>query len=92
MAKFQLRRRLRDAYRFPGFVPAMIIRGVFGNPQARVLSLKRRQKKPPVAFAAAGTAATTTESFRLRATYPVAICTSTWSWKCGAWTVAGAAK
>src|ERR1022692_5278846 len=39
MPKFTLRRDLRDAYRFPGFVPARIIRGVFGSPQARVVSL-----------------------------------------------------
>ena len=44
MPKLRLRRNLRDAYRFPGFVPAMIIRGVFGNPQARVVSLQCRQK------------------------------------------------
>jgi hypothetical protein len=91
MPKLRLRRNLRDAYRFPGFVPAMIIRGVFGNPQARVVSLQRRQKKQPVESVAAGTAATTTASFRWCAIYPVATCASTWSWKCGAWTVAGAA-
>ena len=50
----------------------MIIRGVFGNPQARVVSLKRRQKKQPAESAAAGTEATTTESFRWCETYPVA--------------------
>jgi hypothetical protein len=44
MHKLRLRRQLRDAYRFPGFVPAIIILGVFGDPQARVVSLKRRQK------------------------------------------------
>jgi hypothetical protein len=64
MLKLRLRRSLRDAYRFPGFVPAQIIHGIFGNPQARVVSLKRRQKKLPAGFAGVGTQATTTESFR----------------------------
>ena len=92
MAKLRLRRNLREAYRFPGFVPARSIRGVFGNPQARVVSLKRRQKKQPAESAGAGTETTTTESSRGCETYPVATCKSTWSWKCDAWTVEVAAK
>jgi len=44
MPKLRLRRNFRDAYRFPGFVPAMLIRGVFGHPQARGVSLQRRKK------------------------------------------------
>jgi len=39
------KRELRDAYRFPGFVPRHLIRGIFGDPQARVVSLTRRAKK-----------------------------------------------
>jgi len=92
MAKLRRRQTLRDAYRFPGFVPEMIVHGVFGRPHIRVVSLKRRQKKQPAASVAAGTAATTTESSRWCETYPVAAWTSTWSWKCGAWTVEDAAK
>lgn len=37
------RRELRDAYRFPGFVPNPTVVGVFGDPRARV-SLTRRAK------------------------------------------------
>jgi hypothetical protein len=44
MSKSPLRRSLRDAYCFPGFVPGLLVRGVFGNPLARVISLVRRQK------------------------------------------------
>jgi hypothetical protein len=83
MSKFRLRRSLRDAYRFPGFVPALIIHGVFGDPQVRVLSLKRRQKKPRAESVAAGIAVTTIESSKWCEIYLVAICASTWSWKCG---------
>jgi len=54
---------LRDAYRFAGFVPAAIVRGVFGDPQVRVLTLRRRQKKQPVEFVAVGTAAFTIRNF-----------------------------
>jgi hypothetical protein len=64
MAKLRRCRTLRDAYRFPGFVPAMIVHGMFGIPLTRIVSLKRRQKKQPAASAASGTTVTTTESLR----------------------------
>src|SRR3989337_128904 len=38
-------RRLHDAYRFPGFRPASTVRGIFGDPKARILRLKRRGEK-----------------------------------------------
>ena len=38
------RRRLWDAYCFPGFWPEPTVRGIFGDPKARVISLKRRSK------------------------------------------------
>jgi hypothetical protein len=43
------RRRLRDAYRFKGFSPQDgKLRGIFGEPQARILPMKRRSKKHAV--------------------------------------------
>ncbi len=42
MANFK---RLRDLYRFPGFVPLPTIQGVFGDPRAVVITLRRRRKK-----------------------------------------------
>jgi hypothetical protein len=36
------RRRLQDAYRFPGFQPLATARGVFGDPQVRIAQLVRR--------------------------------------------------
>ncbi len=53
MPKLLHDRALRDAYRFAGFVPASTVRGVFGKPQVRVLTL-RRQKKRTAAFVALG--------------------------------------
>jgi len=43
MASFS---RLHDLYSLPGFVPAATIRGVFGDPYAVVITLRRRRKKP----------------------------------------------
>ena len=42
---------LRDAYRHPGFVPAMTVRVEPGAPADYVLSLTRRQKKRSAASA-----------------------------------------
>jgi len=42
MAKFK---QLRDVYRFPGFVPQANVRGLFGDPLAVVITLRRRRKK-----------------------------------------------
>jgi hypothetical protein len=41
-------RRLDDAFRFPGFRPEATVRGIFGDPKARILRLLRRGKKRPV--------------------------------------------
>src|ERR1019366_2110892 len=83
MSRLRLRRQLRDAYRFPGFVPLPITRGTFGDPHARVVSLKRREKKQPAAFVVDGTEVTTMPGFKWCETYPVAAYVSTWRWKCG---------
>lgn len=37
--------QLRDLYRFPGFVPDTHIRGVFGDPYAVAVPLRRLRKK-----------------------------------------------
>src|ERR1700726_2074360 len=38
-------RRLSDGYSFAGFCARAIVRGVFGNPDVRIVSLERRSKK-----------------------------------------------
>ena len=44
-------KRLLDEYRFPGFRPVAEIKGKFGDSKARIIPLKRRQKKQRVAVA-----------------------------------------
>jgi len=82
MSKLPHRPRLADAYRFPGFVPASTVRGVFGDPWVRIVTLRRSQKKRPVAFVADGIGASTTRSFAWSATCPVVGIASTWSCRC----------
>jgi len=45
MATLRKHKRLLDAYRFAGFRPSDEVRGVFGDPMARVITLVRRSKK-----------------------------------------------
>ena len=45
MAK--VRRQLRDAYRFPGFVPLAEVQGTFRFPKARLVRVRRRRKEQP---------------------------------------------
>jgi transposase len=37
-------RRLWDTYSFAGFRPQPTVRGIFGDPKARIIALKRRSK------------------------------------------------
>src|SRR5215469_3377125 len=80
MAKSTKRtRRLGDTYAFEGLRPSPIVRGVFGDPKARVISLVRRSKKRCVA--AAGKCiefGTTAESARFEICH-AAIRGCTWS-------------
>jgi hypothetical protein len=39
------KRRLWDVYALPGFRPEATLRGVFGDPKARIIKLRRRSKK-----------------------------------------------
>ena len=51
MATSSKYKRLLDAYTFPGFRPLSKVRGVFGDPKARVITLVRRSKKLSVVHA-----------------------------------------
>jgi hypothetical protein len=44
-------RRLRDVYRFPGFVPSASVRGFPGDDGAIIVALRRRRKKHAAANA-----------------------------------------
>ena len=70
-------RRLWDAYRFAGFRPSPTGIGIFGDPQARILTLTRRSKKRPVGPAGGCNANGTTASGAGYGISPVATCAST---------------
>jgi hypothetical protein len=59
MAHRPKRRRLADGYTFPGFRALATVRGVFGDPRVRVITLVRRSKKRSAAHAVVCTAAGT---------------------------------
>jgi hypothetical protein len=53
-------RRLSDGYSFAGFCARTAVRGVFGDPDVRIVRLERRSKKRFAAVAGgSGTAGTT---------------------------------
>jgi len=82
--------RLPDAYRFPGFFPELIVRGLFGDPKARIVSLRRRRKKRPAAPVGTPFEAVTTAKCVGPATCLVATRAFTWSSKSDGYTVHGA--
>ena len=67
--------------RFRGFRPGKTVKGVFGDPQARVITLARRSKKRPVALVAKCIPAGTTGRCGESATCPVLTCAFTWTSK-----------
>jgi transposase len=58
------RRELRDAYRFPGFTPQRTVVGIFGDPQARIVTLTRRARKQSAARVVRQSARGTNRKFR----------------------------
>jgi hypothetical protein len=88
MAKLK---RLQDIYRFPGFTPRAEIRGVFGDPRAVVITLRRRRKKRDVGSAGAGAVRSTTNDRGASATSPAATDVSTSTSQCAGSTAAGVA-
>ena len=74
-------RRLQDGYWFAGLRPLATVRGVFGDPRARIVVLVRRRKKRHAASVGGGTAASTTGDAVWFGTCRVAIVASTWTWK-----------
>jgi hypothetical protein len=65
-------KRLQDVYRFPGFVPLAGVRGIFGDPWAVVITLRRRRKKRAAGCAGAVLARSTTNGRVASATSLVA--------------------
>ncbi len=72
---------LYDAYRFPGFIPRIMLKGLFGDPYARIIRLQRRGKKQFVEPVEKFLAHSTTEKQDWSETSPAGICGSIWKWK-----------
>jgi hypothetical protein len=85
-------RRLWDTYRFPDFRPGPTIRGIFGDPKARVIRLERRGKKRHAAPADTSITPGTTERYAESATCPAGTPGSIWSWRFAVSTARGAAQ
>ena len=65
-------RRLEDTYRFPDFRPESTVRGLFGDPKARLVRLVRRGKKRLAACVDKCNEPSTTARVGGHATSPVA--------------------
>jgi hypothetical protein len=74
-------RRLLDVYRFAGFIPYATIHGIFGDPYAVVIPLRRRRKKRAVVSVDKSVVSITTGVPGSCATSPVAINVSTWNYR-----------
>ena len=72
------RRRLQDAYRFAGARPLATVRGVFGDPKARIVVLVRRGKKRRAARVDEGSRVLTTDVGVWCGTCRAATRASTW--------------
>ena len=85
MAKSTKRkRRLWDTYAFPGFRPLPNVRGVFGDPKARVITLVRRSKKTDAVAVVEPSPVGTTAGGGVSAISRVAMCAFTSMSKCAA--------
>jgi hypothetical protein len=76
-------RRLLDEDRFPGYRPRAEIRGVFGDPRARVLQLERTRKKRYVGIAERFIGVITTRRCVGYGTCPAGMLGFIWRWRCG---------
>src|SRR5215211_9345944 len=92
MATSRQRKRLLDAYRFPGLRPLEEVRGVFGDPKARVITLVRRSKKRSARNVVERTWAGTTARPGGCATYPAATRESIWRSRFGGFNAEAAAR
>lgn len=80
----KMQRRLTDVYTFAEVRALATVRGVFGNPQVRVITLIRRSKKRSAAAAVGSTGAGTTGGCDGCAISPAVSGTSCWTWRFGA--------
>jgi len=85
-------KRLIDSYRFQGYEPSENLTGIFGDPKARIIHLRRREKKQYVHFARLRQQAITTERHAVCATFVAEAHVSTSSWSYTAWSAGDARR
>jgi len=73
---------LYQTYAFPGFTPQRQLLGLDGNPDARIIVLKRHQKKHFVRSAVEDIERFTTAKPNGCGTYLAVTCTFTCMWRC----------
>jgi hypothetical protein len=78
-------KRLCDAYWFQGFRPHNTLKGLFGDPVARIISLQRLGKKLFVEVVEGFRGLSTTEEPGWFGTNLAGIYGYTWRWNCGGW-------
>ena len=76
-------KRLLDEYRFPGYRPRSAVKGIFGDHQARIITLVRRQKKLCVAVVGRRIRVSMTGKFGWSEIYRAVMPESIWPWRCG---------
>jgi hypothetical protein len=81
-----------DEYRYPGFRPRAKVRGIFGDPKARVIELERVQKKRSVDVAARRIEAITTRGCGECEICPAGMHEYIWSWKFGGFSARGVGR
>jgi hypothetical protein len=86
------KRRLLDEYQFPGFRPRSRIKGIFGDPRARIIRLERTQKKRHAVAAAPYIAVTTTKQYDAYGICPAGRSGYIWKWKSGESAANGVAR
>lgn len=86
------KKSLLDVYRFPGCRPRATIKGIFGDPKARIIQLERRQKKRCAGVAGRYTGVLTTARPVWSGTSRAGMRGFTWKWRYGAFPAGGAAR
>jgi len=85
-------KRLSDSYRFKGYEPGENLTGIFGDPKARIIHLRRREKKQYAHYATLRIPIIMTARHAACATFLAEARVSTSIWKYAAWSAEGARR
>jgi len=86
------KKSLLDEYRFPGFRPKQNIKGIFGDPKARIIQLQRSQKKQLAVAVEQSIGAITTRKFAAFVIFPAVTRVFFWKWKSVEFSANGVAR